>query len=222
MKIYKIFTGLLVIIFVGVVGFFIVYPSIPKIVEIKNVLMDLSPYNIGFQVTTQIFVELTEPEYLEEDTNSTIEFVPENIEVADLESKNTKVEIPAISVKGSVVDGISQERMLDGFWHHPVSSTPGSRGNIVIFGHRFDKIPPSPETFFNLDKVEVGDKIYIKQADREYEYTVVKTYETEKNDQDIFKNFTDYQLTLVTCAPLWSSERRLVVVAVQDWVSSVI
>lgn len=222
MKIYRIITGLLFVVFVGLVGFFIVYPSIPSIIEYKNKVENISPYNLGFQVTTQIFVELTKPEYLEEETSSTVEYVPEDVETAGLEKKSTKVEIPSISVKGTVVDGNSQENMLRGFWHHPLSGVPGGRGNVVIFGHRFDKIPPNPETFFNLDKVDVGDKIYVKQSDREYEYTVVKMYETEKNDQDIFKNFTDYQLTLVTCTPLWSSDRRLVLIAVQDWVSTVI
>lgn len=222
MKIYKILTGLAITAFVVLVGFFIVYPSIPKIIEIKNSILDLSPYDKGFQATTQLFVEITKPEYLEEEVSETVEYVPEDVEVADLEGNDTKLEIPTISVVGNIVDGVSQNNMFRGFWHHPLSSEPGDRGNIVIFGHRFDKIPPNPQTFFNLDKVDVGDKLLIKQKSKEYEYTVVRVFETEKNDQDIFKNLSDYQLTLVTCTPLWSSDRRLVVIAVQDWVSNVI
>jgi len=222
MKLYKILTGLITLVFVSAVGFFIVYPLIPKYIEVRNEIGDVLPYEIGFQSTMQFLVKLTEPAYEEDDEENTVEYVPDNIEVANLEQKNTTLSIPTISVNGKVVDGQSQYSMFRGFWHHPLSSEPGQRGSTVIFGHRFDKLPPSSLTFFNLDKVDAGDKVFVSQNGRKFEYTVVKVYETEKNDARIFSNITDYQLTLVTCTPLWTSEKRLVVIAVQDWVSSVI
>ncbi|MFH1546988.1 MAG: sortase [bacterium] len=221
-RLYKILTGLLAFVFIVVLGYFIGYPLLPKIIDLKNSIYDFSPYEIGFQSSMGLFMELTEPKYDNSDFTNTVEFVPENVEIANLEKMNTTIEIPSISVKGEIVDGQSQEEMLRGFWHHPLSDVPGKRGNVVIFGHRFDKVPPNPQTFFNLDKIDVGDLIKIRQDDRDLEYKVIKVYETEKDNQQIFSNMSDYQLTLVTCTPLWTSDRRLVVIAIQTWVSSVI
>lgn len=229
---YRIATGLLVLIFVSAITYFIGFPLLPELKEFRMRLDSLSPYNVGYMSAIQLYVRMTPPSYdflAEEDSSSDLdqdhmEYISESddVKTSDLEKKETYLRINSASIAGNVVDGLSQDSMLRGFWHFPLSSAPGERGNVVIFGHRFDKLPPSTETFYYLDNVKVGDKIEITQSDQYYTYTVVETDIVEKNDSTILKNTGDYRLTLITCTPLWTSEKRLVVVAVQDRISTVI
>ena len=106
--------------------------------------------------------------------------------------------------------------MNKGFWHFPTSDLPGQKGNSVIIGHRYAKLPPNKDTFFNLDKVKVGDKIEVVQLDQTHTYIVTDTKIVEKNDISILQNYSDYRITLITCSPLWSSNQRLVVVGKLD------
>jgi LPXTG-site transpeptidase (sortase) family protein len=237
--IYNFITGLLVFVFLSLIVYFIGYPLLPEFQEIKNSLYTFSPYNISYKYTVQAFLEISPPDYdrrikvsggSDESENSapssgsSMEDVGDKsqLELADLEKEDTKLIVPSASIEGSVVVGKTQEAMLDGFWHFPLSSVPEKRGNTVIFGHRFDKIPPETETFYNLDKVDIGDKIYLKQRDNEISYTVVSTRVVGKNDHSVLQNTDDYRLTLITCTPLWTSDRRLVVIAVRDKVSHVV
>ena len=235
--IFKITTGLLLALWAAGLGYFVLYPLIPSGQEIKMRLQEYSIYDIGYSTATQLFVALSPPdysleEYGEEGENAvlsassdrqSIEYVdPETVVLADLEKKDTRLVVESATIEGSVVDGYSQESMLDGFWHYPGSSVPGKRGNMVIFGHRFHRLPPDKQTFFNLDEIKVGDKVRIEQKDDEFTYTVVDVRVADKYDESVLASSGDYRLTLITCTPLWTSEKRLVITAIQDRLSSVI
>lgn len=225
-SIYKILTGLLLFMIVSGIAYFIYTPLRPKIVEAKIKLKKIAPYNIGYRSSVNVFSRLspiTTDNYLVSDKQKkTLEYVDhEKAEIADLEEKNTELEIKSAEIYGDVVDGLDQNSMSRGFWHFPESKAPGERGNVVVIGHRFDKLPPDPETFYHLDKVTVGDKITIYQKNHEYVYTVTQTAIIAKDDISVIQNTSDYRLTLITCTPLWTAEKRLVVIAVQDEVTSV-
>ncbi|MBN2100616.1 sortase [Candidatus Dojkabacteria bacterium] len=235
--IYRIITGLILTGFTVAVVLFIGYPLLSEYKGSFLELKQLSPYNLGYHSGVLLMIRLSPPNYnvseiIESDAgddtlgngNESMEYISDSQEVslADLEAKNTVLKVSSVSIEGKVVDGISQESMLKGFWHYPLSSEPGKRGNTVIFGHRFDKLPPSTDTFFYLDKIKVGDKIEIIQTDGDFSYTVVETKIVEKSNSEVLDNSSDYRITLVTCTPLWTSEKRLVVVAIQDKVGSVI
>ena len=151
-------------------------------------------------------------EYVDSDT----------VTLSDLEGLDTAIEIDSVGIKGNVVDGLSQEMMMKGFWHYPASSIPGERGNTVIFGHRFHRLPPNTDTFYNLDKVVVGDKVLVSQREETLSYTVVQKEIVGKYDEFLLAASGDYRLTLITCTPLWTSDERLVIVAIQDEILRVI
>lgn len=233
----KTVTGILFFFWVGALIYFIVFPMIPSWQDIDAKLRTYDPYDIGYAAATQFFVSVTPPDYLVEEFSSgtgrevaavhserrSIEYVdPDSVTLADLTSLETVLVVESANIQGKIVDGYTQESMLEGFWHYPGSSVPGKRGNTVIFGHRFHRLPPSKNTFFNLDSVKVGDKVRIEQTGTEFTYTVVKTSVADKYDESILNDTGDYRLTLITCTPLWTSEKRLVVTAVQDRLSSVI
>ena len=227
--VYKTTTGLLLILVGLLIIGFLLFPILPELIAVKSYMLRFSPYNIGYNSTIQLLVKVLQPAYElgDEEQNSrvgieTIEKVEPGTKTADLEGQGTMLEISSVNIEGKVVDDLSAEAMFRGFWHYPLSAVPGKRGNTIIFGHRFDQLPPSTETFFNLDKVSVGDSIRITQNNGEFTYTIVKIKIVEKDDRAVLQNKGDYRLTLITCTPMWTSEKRLAVIAIQDRIASVI
>lgn len=133
-----------------------------------------------------------------------------------LEETNTLISIQNLNIEGPILQGESPLRMDDGFWHFPTSSLPGERGNVVIIGHRFMYLPPNKNTFFNLEDSKIGDEIEISSDIGAYTYIVVETRVIEPNELSVLEETDDYRLTLITCTPLWTSEKRLVIIAKLD------
>ena len=133
-----------------------------------------------------------------------------------LEEAHAYIQIDTVNILGYISEGETSDAMMKGFWHFPTSAYPGQEGNTVIIGHRFQYIPPAKNTFFNLDKVKVGDSIKIIEDNGEYTYIVTNISIVQPNDISILKETNDYRLTLVTCTPLWTSDERLVITAKLD------
>lgn len=199
---------------------FVIYP---KYSEIHIFFNNLDISNITKNSWTSFLISLSPPQKevrgemtseVEsiEDIASTLKPLNEKI----LEDSNTYILIPSIDVEGVVVQGISSNDMDRGFWHFPTSKFPGEKGNSVIIGHRFEYVPPAKNTFYNLDKVNIGDEIVVKNDNDSFTYIVTNIETVEKNDISILKDTSDYRLTLVTCTPLWTSDMRLVITAKLD------
>ena len=133
-----------------------------------------------------------------------------------MEELNTTLLIDNINIEGKVLQGKSSLTMDEGLWHFPISAFPGEKGNMVIIGHRFMNLPPDRDTFFNLDQTKIGEKIVISHKEGEYTYIVVEKKEVQPNDISVIQKTEDYRLTLITCTPLWTSEKRLVIIAKLD------
>ncbi len=222
-KYFKIaITTILLGIFIIPVSLFIIYPNYNKLIgPIKRFNIQRSTEEITFQLLTAI--SPTKDQILGiSDTTTTQQTIEESlgsdfvIEEKILENLKTKIKIDSIQVEGKIFEGTDANTMDQGFWHFPLSQYPGNKGNSVIIGHRYAKLPPNPDTFFNLDKVKVGDRILVEQEDNSYTYIVTETKVVEKNDISILKSYGDYRITLVTCTPLWSSDQRLVIIAKLD------
>lgn len=230
LMIIRSFLWLIVFLWAGGLAYFLVYPLLPDLQEARMKTVRYDPYTLGYSMTTRLFTSLIPPvsdiedlEFLASQTERTLEYVdPEGVEIADLEAKGTVLSIPSANIQGRVVDGLNQDAMMRGFWHYPLSSVPGKRGNLVFIGHRFAKLPPSTDTFFHLDKIAVGDKITVSQGDENWTYTVISTRIVEKDDASVLASSGEYRLTLITCTPLWTARQRLVVTAVLEKVSNVI
>lgn len=121
--------------------------------------------------------------------------------------------IGKIEVNAPIVEAPDERGLDRGAWHVPASAFPGVKGNTVITGHRFKYLPPNNLTFYNLDKLKVGDKISIVWDDKRFEYLVAEIKVVLPDDVSITKQDNDERLTLYTCEPLWSQEKRLVVIA---------
>ncbi len=133
--------------------------------------------------------------------------------------------IPTIGVYIDIVEGDSEEALSRGAWRRPNSSTPDKGGNTVITAHRFQYVPPNNKTFYNLDKLEEGEKILIYWQEIEYIYQVDDIFVVTPIQLSIEENTEEDILTLYTCHPLWTANNRYVVraslIKTQEYLSSV-
>lgn len=155
-------------------------------------------------------------EFTEDSIEQSIKSADIILDTKLLEELNTTLTINNVLIEGKVFQGVSSKTMDLGFWHFPISKYPGQKGNAVIIGHRFLNIPPAKDTFFNLDKVRIGDAIILNHNEGEWRYIVTEIKIVEENDTSVIKDTDDYRLTLITCTPLWTSEKRLIVIAKLD------
>jgi LPXTG-site transpeptidase (sortase) family protein len=121
--------------------------------------------------------------------------------------------IPAIGALAPVIEGTAEKTVDKGLWHRPATPTPNKGGNTVIVGHRFSYNPSVVQPFYHLDKIKIGDDIYLKWGSTTYHYTVTEKKVVTAHQVEVEAPTTDTRLTLYTCTPLWNPVDRLVVIA---------
>jgi LPXTG-site transpeptidase (sortase) family protein len=123
--------------------------------------------------------------------------------------------IPGIDVEAKILQLKSIDQLYDNSWILPWGSTPEKGGNTVIVAHRYLRRKQTSEedikTFYNLPTMKAGDLVYLNYKGKKYEYQVFETMEVGTKDVWIEDNTADPMLTLYTCTPLWTSDRRFVV-----------
>lgn len=109
-----------------------------------------------------------------------------------------------------------QEALRDGVVHYPGTSLPGQTGNTVITGHssyfpwdsgRFKDV------FALLHDVVIGDRIIVYHNQDKYLYEVSEIKVVMPQDIEVLKQSPEDRLTLITCTPVGTNLKRLVVSA---------
>ena len=147
---------------------------------------------------------------------------------SNLVSQEPKLIIPKINVDVPVVygvgnDNISQLRAMEkGVAHFSIpgaNAVPGQNGNTVLSGHSSNDLFDKGDykfIFAQLDKLKQGDVIYANYNGKRYTYNVTKTEVVMPNQVNRVQVGTDKpMLTLITCVPLGTAEKRLLVFAEQ-------
>lgn len=124
-----------------------------------------------------------------------------------------KIVIPKMGVDSEILEGANEDTLWKGIWRMPVGSTPNQGGNTIITAHRYLHRPPSPKTFYLIDKLVIGDVITVYWDGNKYEYKVIESKIVEPDDVTILHNTSDDRLTIFSCTPLFTSKQRLVVTA---------
>jgi len=129
--------------------------------------------------------------------------------------------IDKISVNAPVipdVDGANKEvyfsSLQKGVAHMSGTAKPGEKGNVVLFGHSnyYENDPGLYKQIFkNLDDMESGDNINIRYLGQDYNYTVIKQQIVKPEDTWVIS--APYDLTLITCWPPGTIEKRLIIFA---------
>lgn len=143
-------------------------------------------------------------------------------------SEEPRLIIPKINVDVPVVYGIGsdhssqQAAMANGVAHFAIpgaDAVPGQVGNTVISGHSSNEVFDRGEykfIFAQLDKLTDGDTIYANYQGKRYTYVVTKMEEVMPSQVDKLIYPTEKPvITLITCVPLGTAHRRLLVTAEQ-------
>jgi LPXTG-site transpeptidase (sortase) family protein len=109
-----------------------------------------------------------------------------------------------------------QDALRDGVVHYPGTSLPGENGNVVITGHS-SYFPWDPgrfkDVFALLHDVVEGDRIVVYQNQKKYLYEVTEKFEVKPTQIEVLRQKDTETLTLITCTPIGTNLRRLIVIA---------
>lgn len=176
-------------------------------------------YNSVLIGTVQAYVSpgAIDPQNIVVDPTATAQVGPES-----------KLIIPKINVDVPVVYGVGNDHdsqmaaMSKGVAHFAIpgaNSVPGQVGNTAISGHSSnDLFEPGDYKFVfaQLEKLQTGDTIYANYESVRYTYTITKKEIVAPTEVAKLTYPTDKPiLTLITCWPLGTANKRLLVTAEQ-------
>lgn len=109
-----------------------------------------------------------------------------------------------------------QDALRHGVVHFPGTAMPGDDGNVVITGHS-SYFPWDPgrfkDVFALLHQVSVGDEIVVYHEQQKYLYKVYDKKVVEPDQVEVLTQEGGDRLTLITCTPVGTNLRRLVILA---------
>lgn len=106
----------------------------------------------------------------------------------------------------------------NGTVHYPGTALPGQTGNVAIFGHSSGvwwEAGNYKFVFTLLDKLTYNDQIFVDYKGIRYVYQVYNTKVVMPDDMTVLNQGGNHILTLITCTPVGTSQKRLIVQAVQ-------
>lgn len=137
--------------------------------------------------------------------------------------KDNHLYIPSLGIKTPIVWNSKEKEILanlkDGVVLYPGSALPGNPGNIFIVGHSsgYWWDPGSYKTVFSrLVRLKKDQDIWVRYKNQIFIYKVSGTKVVRANDTSVLnapKN--QFILSLMTCYPVGTASRRLVVTASQ-------
>jgi len=110
-----------------------------------------------------------------------------------------------------------QDALQHGVVHYPGTAKPGQAGNFFVTGH--SSYYPWAEgayktVFARLSELEVGDEYWVYYGGDKHRYIVRSKKEVQPNDITVLDQPTKQRIsTLMTCTPVGTTLRRLIVVA---------
>jgi len=113
---------------------------------------------------------------------------------------------------------IYTEALKNGVAHYKGTALPASGSNILIFGHS-SAVKGSgayAKIFSRLKELVSGDEIEIKFNNKNYQYLVTDIKIVSKTDISPIKPTEREQLTLMTCWPIGTDKKRLIVIAIPN------
>jgi sortase A len=126
--------------------------------------------------------------------------------------------IDALNIRNAPIISSTERWALDeGVVHMPGTSLPWSGGaqtNVFLAAHRLGyEGTGSRLIFYKLNELAVGDKVVLKDRDGErYRYRVTETFEVDPGDDWVTGQVRDrHMVTLQTCTPIPTFEKRLIV-----------
>ncbi|MFD2254420.1 class A sortase [Lactococcus formosensis subsp. bovis] len=122
--------------------------------------------------------------------------------------------LPDVSIKLPILDGVTYETMMYGAGTIKGDEVMG-QGNYSLASHTiFNTYTNSIENevlFGNLVKSREGQRIYVTDKTKVYEYVIDKVYTVKDNQSDVINDKENKkEITLVTCTSLTGNDRLIV------------
>lgn len=109
-----------------------------------------------------------------------------------------------------------QQALEQGVAHYPSTANPGDSGNVVLTGHSsydFWQKGAYKEIFAALHQLQAGDEIIIYYEGVRHRYIADAAQVVSPKQVEVLEPTTSEQLTLITCTPLGTNLKRLVITA---------
>jgi len=132
--------------------------------------------------------------------------------------------IPTISIDAPIIWMVQNNAeetgtaLQNGVIHLAGTATPGTIGNVFITGHssNYAWAPGKYKSVFALlNKLSVGDVIYLKYHNSIFEYKVYEQTIIKPSDTSVLDQGDKSKLTVMTCTPVGTSLNRLIIKANQ-------
>jgi len=132
------------------------------------------------------------------------------------------IEISKLGIKAPITADVNGDNKAEydksltkGLAHYKGTELPGAGGNIFVFGHSSSDTDGGPyaKILRNLNELEKGDKITIYYKTKKHEYTVSDKKIIAADDLSPLNLTDDERLTLMTCWPIGTTDKRLIVIA---------
>ncbi|MFA6493250.1 MAG: sortase [Patescibacteria group bacterium] len=128
--------------------------------------------------------------------------------------------IPKISASAPIIWNVSesqtQDKLLEGVVHLQGTALPGQKGNVFITGHSsyYSWVTsPYKDVFALLEKLEVGDKIYVQYQNKSFTYEITETKVVDPKNLSVLEQTQENNLTLMTCVPIGTNLNRLIIMS---------
>lgn len=109
-----------------------------------------------------------------------------------------------------------QKALQDGVVHYPGTAYPDQIGNVVITGHS-SYFPWDPgrfkDVFALLHDLKLKDEVIVYYDQKKFVYQVDEIKVVTPDKIDVLGPTADSRLTLITCTPIGTNEKRLIVKA---------
>lgn len=134
----------------------------------------------------------------------------------------SKLIIPQIQVNAPIIWNVAPEQITqnleNGVVHYQGTALPGTLGNIFITGHS-SYYPWAAgnykDVFALLGKLKTKDKIYLQYKGANFVYEVSEIKVVLPDDLSVLGSTNQKTLTLMTCVPVGTNLKRLIVTAKQ-------
>jgi LPXTG-site transpeptidase (sortase) family protein len=112
-----------------------------------------------------------------------------------------------------------QSGLQQGVVHYPGTAEPGQFGNVFVTGHS-SYYPWDPgqfkDVFALLSQLEPGDRFVLYYDQIRYEYKIYNKMEVQPDNVSVLEQPKDKKIaTLMTCTPVGTALRRLIIQAEQ-------
>ena len=115
----------------------------------------------------------------------------------------------------TTLDAEILEALKNGVVHYPGTAEPGDKGNTFITGHssyHFWDEGDYKDVFALLPELEVGDYIITYYNQQKFTYQITEKREVAPSEVDVLAQPDAHQITLMTCTPVGTNLKRLVLI----------